>query len=288
MSEPSFYSPPPARVDVRETHVSVVFLAGDRAYKLKKPVRMPFLDYSTLERRRRFCGEEVRLNQRFAPDIYLGVRSIAEHGADLVLADPDDASAVEYAVVMRRFDEEADARTPHRTRRRRRPAGRAGRARTWRSCTSRRRAPRPGTGLRPTSASGWRRTSTRRDPRSARSSTGSRSTPCGGSRTPSCGAQRTCSSDASPPAWCATCTATSAPSHIVIEARELSIVDCVEFDERMRRIDVAADLAFLTMDLERLGALPLARGCRACLRRAHRRRRAARRCCRSMPATGRG
>ena len=47
--------------------------------------------------------------------------------------------------------------------------------------------------------------------------------------------------------------------HIVIEARELSIVDCVEFDERMRRIDVAADLAFLTMDLERLGVLPLAK-----------------------------
>ena len=69
---------------------------------------------------------------------------------------------------------------------------------------------------------------------------------------------KTCSSNASPTAWCATCTATSVPSHIVIEARELSIVDCVEFDERMRRIDVAADLAFLTMDLERLGALPLA------------------------------
>lgn len=64
MRDPSFYSPAPGTVEVRETHVSVVFLAGDRAYKVKKPLRLPFLDYSTLGRRRLFCDEEVRLNAR--------------------------------------------------------------------------------------------------------------------------------------------------------------------------------------------------------------------------------
>ena len=58
---------------VQLPHVSVVFLAGDRAYKVKKSVRMPFLDYSTAQRRLRFCDQEVRLNRRLAPDVYLGV-----------------------------------------------------------------------------------------------------------------------------------------------------------------------------------------------------------------------
>jgi len=106
MMEPSFYTPQPSTVEVRETHASVVFLAGNRAYKIKKSVRMPFLDYFTLEQRRRFCLEEVRLNRRFAPGIYLGVRAVADRNGELILADSDDAAAVEYAVVMRRFDEE--------------------------------------------------------------------------------------------------------------------------------------------------------------------------------------
>ena len=59
-----------------ETHISWVLLAGDLAYKLKKPVTLPFVDYSTLEARRHFCEEEVRLNRRLAPGLYLGVRQI--------------------------------------------------------------------------------------------------------------------------------------------------------------------------------------------------------------------
>ena len=59
--------------ELRETHISWVLLAGDRAYKFKKPLRLPFLDYGTLERRRALCHEEVRLNRRLAPAVYLGV-----------------------------------------------------------------------------------------------------------------------------------------------------------------------------------------------------------------------
>ena len=63
-------------VAVHETHASWVFVAGDRAYKIKKPIALGFLDYSSLSRRRSACREEVRVNQELAPGIYLGVRAI--------------------------------------------------------------------------------------------------------------------------------------------------------------------------------------------------------------------
>jgi aminoglycoside phosphotransferase family enzyme len=95
----------PRDVEIHETHISWVFLAGDRAYKLKKPLALEFVDYSSAERRRAMCREEVRLNQRLAPDIYLGVRGVAPTDAGLELTDDDDPRAVEYLVEMRRFDE---------------------------------------------------------------------------------------------------------------------------------------------------------------------------------------
>lgn len=61
-------------VEVRETHISWVLLAGERAYKLKKPLVLPFLDYGTPGRRREMCKEEVRLNSRLAPEISLRLR----------------------------------------------------------------------------------------------------------------------------------------------------------------------------------------------------------------------
>ena len=73
LSRPAAYPYPMDQVDVRQTHISVVFLAGRYVYKIKKPVQLGFLDFSTLERRRHFCEEEVRLNRRLAPTVYLGV-----------------------------------------------------------------------------------------------------------------------------------------------------------------------------------------------------------------------
>lgn len=81
--------PDPAAVAVVETHISWVLLAGEFAYKLKKPVALPFLDYGSLEKRRACCAAELRLNRRFAPDLYLDVVELAG----------------EPAVKMRRFDE---------------------------------------------------------------------------------------------------------------------------------------------------------------------------------------
>jgi len=107
LKRPAAYDHDVAAVRVAETHISWVFLTGAFAYKVKKPVKFPFLDFSTLERRRRFCEEELRLNRRLAPQLYLGVVPI---GGDppRVGVEP----ALEYAVKMREFP--ADARLDRR------------------------------------------------------------------------------------------------------------------------------------------------------------------------------
>jgi uncharacterized protein len=92
-------------VELRETHISWVFLAGDRAYKVKKPVVLPFVDYGTAERRRAMCEQELALNRRLAPDVYRAVRGLVPDGAGLRLAPADDPAAVDYAVEMARYDD---------------------------------------------------------------------------------------------------------------------------------------------------------------------------------------
>ncbi|MGC2374215.1 MAG: AAA family ATPase, partial [Solirubrobacteraceae bacterium] len=93
-------------VAVHETHASWVFVAGDRAYKVKKPLALGFLDYSTLERRRDACREEVRVNRDLAPGLYLGVRAIVKTEQGFRLARDGAPGAVEYAVEMQSFREE--------------------------------------------------------------------------------------------------------------------------------------------------------------------------------------
>ncbi len=105
MADPGFYPDRPERVDVRETHVSWVFLAGERAFKLRKEVVFPFLDYGTPERRRHMCEEELRLGRRLAPTLYLGIRSVIAPGERFALAEADHEQAREHVVEMLRFDE---------------------------------------------------------------------------------------------------------------------------------------------------------------------------------------
>ncbi|MGM0593442.1 MAG: AAA family ATPase [Pseudomonadota bacterium] len=88
-----------------ETHISWVLLVGDYAYKIKKPLDLGFLDFSTLAKRRHYCEEELRLNRRLAPSIYLDVLPIA--GTAEAPEPGRDEGAIEYAVQMRRFDDGA-------------------------------------------------------------------------------------------------------------------------------------------------------------------------------------
>lgn len=89
---------------LRETHISLVVLAGPYAYKTKKPVSLGFLDFSTVQKRAHACAEEVRLNRRLCPDVYLGVVDIVERRGQFYVGGP--GRPVEPAVWMRRLPEE--------------------------------------------------------------------------------------------------------------------------------------------------------------------------------------
>lgn len=89
LRQPTAYLQPVDRVETRETHMSWVFLAGDRAYKLKKPVRFPYLDFSTIAQRAAACRSELRLNRRLAPDIYLDVVPLTREAGALRSAEPE-------------------------------------------------------------------------------------------------------------------------------------------------------------------------------------------------------
>ena len=104
LADPAIYGGR-APVEVHETHASWVFVAGRRAYKIKKPLALAFLDYSTLARRHAACSEEVRVNRELAPDLYLGVRTIVRTAAGFELAGEHARGAIEYAVEMRSFAE---------------------------------------------------------------------------------------------------------------------------------------------------------------------------------------
>jgi aminoglycoside phosphotransferase family enzyme/predicted kinase len=102
LQDPAFYPHRPERVEHVQTHISHVFLAGPYVYKLKKAVRFSFLDFSTPELRHHFCDEEVRLNRRLSPPVYLGVVPITqEAGGPLRLGASGEA--VDHVVWMRRL-----------------------------------------------------------------------------------------------------------------------------------------------------------------------------------------
>lgn len=105
LGDPGAYPDRPVSVDVKETHMSWVFLADHDVYKLKKPVTYPFLDFGTLTAREADCRNEVRLNRRLAPGIYLGVRALTrEPGGGLAIGGKGEI--VDWLVHMRRLPAE--------------------------------------------------------------------------------------------------------------------------------------------------------------------------------------
>ena len=260
MADPDTYPDPPQAVEVVETHGSWVFLAGARAYKVKKPVVLSFLDYGTLERRRTLCREEVRLNRRLAPRIYLGTVALVRRPGGCALV-PDDASvgddAIEFAVEMRRFAE--DDTLAARVRALTATDGDAeilGRLLARFHLVARRT----------------------RDPGAAQSALeGAIRTTLGdlaGSRAGLIDPARIAALRRFLTAFMrgrAPQMARRAARGLVLDGHgdlraehvilgdPPQVVDCVEFDPALRIADVAADLAFLVMDLEALGAPRLAR-----------------------------
>ncbi len=101
---PAAFGHPVADVHLRETHISWLVLAGDFVYKIKKPIVLDFLDFGDLEKRRFFCNEEIRLNQPWAPEVYLDVVPVTLDGEQPRFGG--SGAPIEYAVRMRRFDED--------------------------------------------------------------------------------------------------------------------------------------------------------------------------------------
>ncbi len=103
LSDPRSYGLGAGAVVRRETHMSWIFLAGEKAYKLKKPVRFPYLDFSTLARREAACRAELRLNRRLAPNVYLEVVPLTQSGGALSIGGT--GAPVDWLVLMQRLDE---------------------------------------------------------------------------------------------------------------------------------------------------------------------------------------
>jgi aminoglycoside phosphotransferase family enzyme/predicted kinase len=233
---------------IKETHVSWVVIAGDEAFKLKKPVRFAFVDQSTPELRRALCEEEVRVNQMLAAPVVRGVAALVRGRDGLELRAPGAPGALDHVVAMRRFDDAdtvsgrlASGRlTPEHLRRTAQVL--AG----FHAGTERVRDPE-GPERR------WRRNMTEL------------AQACSGAD-----AEMLATLAAFGPAFCRRWAAELArradrglvrdghgdlrAEHVLIEGDRILVVDRLEFDPALRCVDVAEDLGFLTMDLERLGA----------------------------------
>jgi len=105
MLNPTSYPEPTTAVQHLQTHISHLFLTDQHVYKIKKPVNFGFLDFTSLEKRRFYCHEELRLNRRLSPDIYLDVVTLYQ-GADGLPTFHADGAIIEYAVKMRRMPQE--------------------------------------------------------------------------------------------------------------------------------------------------------------------------------------
>lgn len=105
LRNPKFYGPHVTSVQLLQTHISYVALTGTYAYKVKKPVNFGFLDFSTLDKRKYYCEEELRLNRRLCPEVYLDVVPITQKDNTLML--DGEGAVVEYAVKMKEFPQES-------------------------------------------------------------------------------------------------------------------------------------------------------------------------------------
>src|SRR5947199_3247760 len=102
--DPAAYPPPrPAMIELKQTHISYILLAGERVYKIKKPVNLGFVDYSTPARRVYYCRQEVRFNRRLAPSVYLDVVPMVARRDGVQVGVR--GRPLEHAVVMRRLPE---------------------------------------------------------------------------------------------------------------------------------------------------------------------------------------
>jgi aminoglycoside phosphotransferase family enzyme/predicted kinase len=233
---------------IHETHVSWVIVAGSDAFKLKKPVRFGFVDQSTPELRHALCEEEVRVNQVLAAPVVRGVAAVVRGPAGVELRARGAPGALDHVVVMRRFDE-ADTLT--------------GRLESGHLTSG--HLQRVGQVLAAFHAASERARDAEGPARRWRRNIAELAQVAGDAN-----ANLLATLGAFGPAFCRCWVAELArradrglvrdghgdlrAEHVLVEGDGVLVVDRLEFDPALRRVDVAEDLAFLTMDLERLGA----------------------------------
>ncbi len=229
---------------VAETHTGVVVFLGDRAYKLKKPVAFPFLDARTVAARRTYCEQEVRLNRRLAPDVYLGVGAIVEPGRD----------TGEPIVVMRRLPIDrrlsrlvrsgADVRDDLRRVAHQLAALHAG---APPATTHAETAGVDAVGQR------WRRNAVELAGLTTRPGTVQTSDEVLDAAESYLDGRRALFDQRIADGWCRDGHGDLLADDIFCLDDRPRLLDCLEFDDALRIGDVLADAAFLAMDLERLG-----------------------------------
>ena len=246
---PDAYPHAAGSIELRQTHISYVFLAGDLVYKVKKPLDLGFLDYSTLEKRKNFCEEEVRLNRRLCEGAYLDAVPVVRAGGAVKVEA--EGEVLDYAVKMRRLPEEGmmsyllerDAVTHEQL------AQLARRLADFHASSERSKEIDRFGGLE-TALVNWRENFEQTEPYLGRTITHPQLADIRAfvenvaegdgelfAQRVREGRARDCHGDLRTDAVCFT-------------EGHACIYDCIEFNERFRYSDVAADIAFLAMDLE--------------------------------------
>ncbi|HZC47064.1 MAG TPA: AAA family ATPase [Candidatus Acidoferrum sp.] len=261
MMRPDFYPNSPERVEFKQTHISYVFLAGDFVYKVKKPVHFPFLDCSRLADRFHYCREEVRLNARLSPRVYLGVFAILKHGNSFMLGPEVPAEhpdAVEYVVKMRRlpYDRMLDVLLAWSQ-----ADGAMIRAIAARIAKFHASAPSNHAWTYGSAAAICRAVieDIAQDEAFIGHTLGKEQfTAIDGFCRAFITAHWRLLNDRALQGRVREGHGDLRAEHICLLGNEIDVIDCVEFSERLRYCDVASEIAFLAMDLDRLGAPRLA------------------------------
>ena len=249
LRRPDSYPELPAAVEIKQTHISIVAITPTHAYKVKKPLDLGFLDFSTIEKRRAACEAEVRLNRRLTQDVYLNVVPISRREGALCFGDKGEV--IEYAVKMRRLPDEGFL--------------------TWR--LSRNAVTPADLGRVAAKLSGFYRT---QQPSSAIAEWGRKDRLCVSTEENFAQTEQFVGTLISRPAFeairyftelfyqrhasllerrCAEgrildCHGDLRSEHVHFSDAQINIFDCIEFNDRLRYIDVASDAAFLAMDLD--------------------------------------
>jgi aminoglycoside phosphotransferase family enzyme/predicted kinase len=257
LQDPAVYPEPTTAVEVRETHISLVFLTDHYAFKIKKPVSLGFLDFSTLDQRRFYCEQELTLNRRLSSGVYLEVVTLRQDGQGYTF--DDHGEVVEYALKMRRLSADRSMEaflhrgelTPEMVQ-----------AIAQRLALFHADHPLPATsesyGTLEEVRADWEENFAQTA--EAIGNTLSQHTYMAIQQAVMAFISRRVS-------WFAQrvdegrirdCHGDLRAEHIYFEPGQMQIIDCIEFNQRFRFIDVSSEVAFLAVDLERLGALAMA------------------------------